>query len=309
MSLDRCEPGEADDSNGDTLHAGVEDTQAAAGDSAADASTAAAPRRVRTTTDRCEPRRIMVDREPGEADDSNGDTLHGGVEDTQAAAGDSAAEAGHAQSAQSASTAAAPRRTGPPKQTPKKTAAAAPRRTGLPKQTRKKAAAAAPRRTGPPLPDDITAEQLKARPQPGGTKGQENTKSQYSKVSNKWWPKFIAAAGWNHQEKMVFLNEQGKPRDGTFQQLFIYLYEEGVSKSTFKTMLAWAQHELNRQLAERMLHRLPSYICNLPGVYERKEELYTNARQSHMEHMIDLQARSRPTQTHMHHMHCHARSP
>ena len=63
-----------------------------------------------------------------------------------------------------------------------------------------------------------------------------------------------------------------------------------MTKSIYKTMLAWAQARLNKQRADRLLAPMPEYVCNLPGVKERKQELYTGARESHMEHMTDLQA-------------------
>ena len=55
-------------------------------------------------------------------------------------------------------------------------------------------------------------------------------------------------------------------------------------------MLAWAQARLNQQRSERLLSPLPAHVCNLPGIKERKHEIFTNARQQHMEHMTDLQA-------------------
>ena len=58
-------------------------------------------------------------------------------------------------------------------------------------------------------------------------------------------------------------------------------------------MLAWAQSELNRQLEERMINApqwTRAYVCSLPGVKNRKDEIFTGARECHMELMSDLQA-------------------
>ena len=55
-------------------------------------------------------------------------------------------------------------------------------------------------------------------------------------------------------------------------------------------MLAWAQSKLNDQLAARLLPVRPDYVCKLPGIRERKDEIFKNTRQQHMEHMTDLQA-------------------
>ena len=146
------------------------------------------------------------------------------------------------------------------------------------------------RKTGP-LPEDVTAEQLRARQkQPAASARQDSTNNQYAATSQKWWPMFLKAAQWDANDKAHWLDADGKPRDGIFRQLFIWLYEQDVSKSIFKTMLAWAQARLNQQLSERLLSPLAAYVCNLPGIKERKDEIFSNARQQHIEHMTDLQA-------------------
>lgn len=113
---------------------------------------------------------------------------------------------------------------------------------------------------------------------------------QLAKTARKWWPLFLTAAGWDANDKSCFLFADGSPRDGIFQQLVIWLYEQDVTKGVFKPMLAWAQAKLNAQLSARLLPIKKEYVCTLPGVKERKDEIYTNARQQHMEHMTDLQA-------------------
>ena len=147
--------------------------------------------------------------------------------------------------------------------------------------------------TGPvaqPFADDVTAEELAARPKQPRAPRKESSEEAYASSANKWWPKFLKAAGWG-TEKGVFIDAAGNPIDGTFRQLFIWLYEQdGMTKSIYKAMLAWAQARLNRQRADRMLPELPEYVCNLPGIKSRKSELFTGARESHMEHMTDLQA-------------------
>ena len=70
----------------------------------------------------------------------------------------------------------------------------------------------------------------------------------------------------------------------------IWLYEQEVSKSIFKTMLAWAQAKLNEQLLSKMLHPMDNYVGNIPGVCERKKSIFKQGRWSMMEGMQDLQA-------------------
>jgi len=140
------------------------------------------------------------------------------------------------------------------------------------------------------MPDDVTPEELAARPKQPKTARKASAQASYDKTKNKWWPLFLKSAGWKHEEKIVFIDEDGKPRDGTFRQLFIWMYEQDCTMGQFKPMLAWAQAELNRQLSARLLKEMPNYVCQLPGVKERKQEIYTGHRESHMEHMSDLQA-------------------
>ena len=136
-----------------------------------------------------------------------------------------------------------------------------------------------------PLADDVTAEELAARPEQPRAPRNKSTEEAYASSANKWWPMFLKAVCWDGTEKGVFIDAAGDPIDGTFSQLFIWLYEQdGMTKSIYKAMLAWAQARLNKQRAERLLAPLPGYVCNLPGIKERKSELFTGARESHMEH-------------------------
>jgi hypothetical protein len=146
----------------------------------------------------------------------------------------------------------------------------------------------APRRE--PLADDVTVDELAAKEKKPKASRKASSDNQYNKSARKWWPKFIAYAGWNSEERLNFLNADGTPRDGTFRQLFIYLYEQNVTVGVFKPMLAWAQAELNKQRTARMLSPLDEHICKLPGIKERKDEIYNGRREQHIEHMTDLQA-------------------
>ena len=142
----------------------------------------------------------------------------------------------------------------------------------------------------PPLPSDVTPSELAAKEkQPKETRKASSSES-YAKIANKWWKKFLKYAQWDAGVAEVFIDEEGSPIDGTFRQLFIYLYEQEVTKSIFKGMLAWAQAKLNEQLRARMLKEREAYVCSLPGIKERKDEIYTNQRMCHMEHMTDLQS-------------------
>ena len=60
-------------------------------------------------------------------------------------------------------------------------------------------------------------------------------------------------AGWDGAVKGNFLDEAGEPIDGTFRQLFIWLYEQDVTKGVFKPMLAWAQAKLNEQRSAKKI--------------------------------------------------------
>lgn len=140
------------------------------------------------------------------------------------------------------------------------------------------------------LPETVTADELAARPRQPGAAQKDSSVAAYAATSGKWWPMFLKAASWDANDVNNFLDAEGKPRDGIFIQLFVWLYEQDVPKGVFKPMLAWAQAKLNDQRRARMLTQMPNYVCQLPGVKERKNEIWTSARVSHMEHMTDLQA-------------------
>ena len=123
----------------------------------------------------------------------------------------------------------------------------------------------------PPLPSDVTPSELAAKEkQPKETRKASSSES-YASTANKWWKKFLKYAQWDAGVAEVFIDEEGSPIDGTFRQLFIYLYEQEVTKSIFKGMLAWAQAKLNEQLRARMLKEREAYVCSLPGIKERKD--------------------------------------
>ena len=51
-----------------------------------------------------------------------------------------------------------------------------------------------------------------------------------------------------------------------------------MTKSIFKNCLAWAQKELNEQLLVKKKNSMKEYICNLSGVKERKDKIYSEIR-------------------------------
>ena len=104
-----------------------------------------------------------------------------------------------------------------------------------------------------PLADDVTVEELAARPKQPKQPRKESSSAQYAKTANKWWPAFLKYAGWDGAVKGNFLDEAGEPIDGTFRQLFIWLYEQDVTKGVFKPMLAWAQAKLNEQRSAKKI--------------------------------------------------------
>jgi hypothetical protein len=92
-----------------------------------------------------------------------------------------------------------------------------------------------------PLAEDVTVDELAARPKQPRAPRQTSSDATYARSANKWWPLFLKSVGWCAIDKNVWLTAEGKPRDGIFRQLFIWLFEQEVSKSIFKTMLSWAQ--------------------------------------------------------------------
>ena len=85
-----------------------------------------------------------------------------------------------------------------------------------------------------PLPDDVSAEDLAARPKQPKVARKASTTAAYAATAGKWWPAFLKAAGWDGTVKGVFIEEDGTPQDGTFRQLFIWLYEQDVTKGVYK---------------------------------------------------------------------------
>lgn len=142
-----------------------------------------------------------------------------------------------------------------------------------------------------PLADDVTPAELAAKqkkPKNGGRAA--SAQGQYDKSGKKWWKKFCAYAQWDEKAKLNFLDADGEPLDGTFRQFFIYMYEQDATKHQWKAVQAWAQALLNEQREGLLKGALPAHICNLAGVRERKDEIFSNARWEHMEYMVDLQA-------------------
>ena len=71
-----------------------------------------------------------------------------------------------------------------------------------------------------PLADDLTAEELAARPELPRAPRNKSTEEAYASSANKWWPMFIKAVCWDGIEKGVFIDAAGDPIDGTFSQYF-----------------------------------------------------------------------------------------
>lgn len=63
-----------------------------------------------------------------------------------------------------------------------------------------------------------------------------------------------------------------------------------MTKNIFKNAIAWLQWELNNQRRRKNLHELEEYVCNLPGVKELKDEIYTDKRTQMIEMMVDMHA-------------------
>ena len=127
-----------------------------------------------------------------------------------------------------------------------------------------------------PLGEDMTAAQLKSRKKQPKEKRKDSTGGAYDSTAGKWWPLFCKAVGWDKDEMMCWLDDNGTPRDGRLRALFVWLFEQeaakgkAMTKGIYKPMLAWAQSELNRQLRARMLCELPDYVGKLPGIKQLK---------------------------------------
>jgi hypothetical protein len=151
--------------------------------------------------------------------------------------------------------------------------------------------AARPKQPRAAIAEDMTAEQLAARPKQPKSGRKASSDEAYAATAKKWWPLFLKEQQWDGAVKGQFIDEAGAPMDGVLRALFVWLYEQdGMTKGVYKPMLAWAQARLNQQLSERLLPPMPEYVCRLPGIKERKDEIWTGRRESHMQHMTDLQA-------------------
>ena len=82
------------------------------------------------------------------------------------------------------------------------------------------------------LPEELTPEALLAREKQPKAPRKETTENAYAKTAKKWWPLFLTAASWDANDKSCFLYEDGSPRDGIFQQLFIWLFEQDPGAPT-----------------------------------------------------------------------------
>ena len=82
------------------------------------------------------------------------------------------------------------------------------------------------------LPETVTADELAARSarQPGAAQ-KDSSVAAYAATSGKWWPMFLKAASWDANDVNNFLDAEGKPRDGIFIQLFVWLYEQDVTNA------------------------------------------------------------------------------
>ena len=84
--------------------------------------------------------------------------------------------------------------------------------------------------------DDLTPAQLSARPLQPGPPRKASSQNQYDKTGNKHWNLSCKAAGWEAEKKLNFLDDEYKPCDGTFRQLFVWLYEQKVSTHRFSSV-------------------------------------------------------------------------
>ena len=88
-----------------------------------------------------------------------------------------------------------------------------------------------------PLADDLSIDELAARPKQPAPPRKTASTEKYDKTAKKWWGAFVKHAGWDGTVRINFLNDDGSPRDGTFRQLFVWLYEQdGMTKGIFRTV-------------------------------------------------------------------------
>ena len=64
---------------------------------------------------------------------------------------------------------------------------------------------------GVPLPDDMTAEELAARPKQPKDPRKDSSTGAYDKTKNKWWPAFLKAANWDAGFALPFAGARWRP--------------------------------------------------------------------------------------------------
>jgi len=73
-----------------------------------------------------------------------------------------------------------------------------------------------------PLADDVTAEELAARPEQPRAPRSKSTEEAYASSANKWWPMFLKAVCWDGTEKGVFIDAAGDPISTAILYQFLY---------------------------------------------------------------------------------------
>ena len=152
-----------------------------------------------------------------------------------------------------------------------------------------------------PAPEDVDGSQVYTRKEACEAKSKKvrelhptknTTAYQYSTTGMKWFRNFCEYQNWTVEEGLVFIWPTTKViRDGVFRQLFRWMHSyPGMTKSPFKTMLQWAQQELQHQGDKLKVSVPKAYVVNIPGVGALKTEIYSKQRTSRMELQEDLQA-------------------
>jgi hypothetical protein len=150
-----------------------------------------------------------------------------------------------------------------------------------------------------PLSDDVeqivTCAEVRKRTndkrKANGTRGHTST-DQYNHAKTKWFLNFCKFAGWDFEERLVFLDPVTKEvKKGTFRRFAAYLHATpGMTKPIMKNCLAWAMFELCAQGEKHGMEFPRGYITNMAGVKALKEEVYNQARTCRVELCRDLQS-------------------
>ena len=108
-----------------------------------------------------------------------------------------------------------------------------------------------------------------------GSKVQPHIQKKYDTWGKKWWPLFLdharTAEWWDRGRDLsslrVWVLETGEIRDDIFERFFKFVFEyKGMTADTMNNIFAWAQNDLNKQLANVGVGAKKGYIKDIATV-------------------------------------------